>query len=232
MFRSAIQDKPEGYDHWKPLKLQMQNNPYAGKLIVLDGLDGSGKSSLIDAISHYMNTRQVEYVMTKTPTDDVRSMRAWRQWSDRTQGLSRHEIHGYGLSIIAFGARLVHQRQFVEVHLSQGKIVISDRYILSSVVYESGLVHEELSKLLIRPDLGILVDVSPDEAMRRVRKRENEVEHPDDKSDAFKLRDRYRKLASLNGYVVVDTTDSTVPESLKSIEGHLADLVRNGSRSG
>lgn len=158
-------------------------------------------------------------------------MHAWRLWSEGNQRISRNEIHGLGLSIIAFGDRLVHQRQVVEVNLSRGKVVISDRYILSSVVYESGLVHEELSKLLIRPDLGILVDVSPDEAMRRVRKREDEVEHPDDEGDAFKLRDRYRALASLNGYVVAETTKSTVQEAFKSIEPHLSGLVRGGSQS-
>ena len=201
---------------WQPLKLDCQPHNAPGKLIVFDGVDGSGKTSIISELSQYLNKHKKSHILTKTPSDDVRNMRAWRAWSNNTFKMIEDEIYNYGLSMIALGDRLVHQVEIIEPALRSGDFILCDRYILTNIVYESSLVHKELSKMLFRPDLGIITDVEPQEALKRIRQREND-EHPKDAIDIPKLVERYRTLAQLNNYLVVNTTNRQVEDSLTQI---------------
>jgi len=223
---TQLKQRPQDGEPWVPLELKLQSHPYSGKLIVFEGVDGAGKTSLITALSEYLRDRGQPYLLTKTPTDDVRQMWAWRAWSDGSYNVPRAKIHGYGLSIIAFGDRLVHQGQVVEPALKAGKWVLCDRYILTSVAYESGPVHKELAQLLIRPDLGIVVDVIPEEALRRIRQREHEDEHPSDSTEIPLLRERYLRLARLNGHIVISTTSSTIDRSLDQLYPYLERMLK------
>jgi len=165
---------------------------------VLDGIDGSGKTTLLAAIASQLDRFGRKVVVTKTPSDDVRNMLLWRAWHDHTLGIPQSEIHEFGLTVISLGDKLLHQRRVVQKHLMAGDWVLSDRYILSSLAFESGVVHQEIGNLHILPDLAFLVDVDPSEAMRRVRERAGEVEHPDDARVARETRERLLLLAKMN----------------------------------
>jgi dTMP kinase len=219
-------DKLKEWEKWQPLKINWQSHTYPGKLIVFDGIDGSGKTSLIDYFSKFLDQKGISNIKTKTPTDDVRNMWSWRAWSDGSYGVDRKDIHGFGLSVIAFGDRLVHQKRVVEKHLNAGTWVLCDRYLLTSLAYESSPIHEELASLLIRPDLGIIVDVDPNEAFKRVRKRDNEDEHPADTVEKPQLRNRYITLADINDYIVANTTNTSVEKTFESIQSNIDQLIK------
>ncbi|MFQ6053954.1 MAG: dTMP kinase, partial [Candidatus Bathyarchaeia archaeon] len=72
--------------------------------------------------------------------------------------------------------RFEHVRRIIEPALDGGRIVVSDRYIHSSLAYQGaeGVSLEwirELNRFAPRPDLGILLDVSPETGLGRMRRR-------------------------------------------------------------
>lgn len=222
---TELRMRPNEGEPWHPLQVDMQPHPYPGNLIVFEGVDGAGKSTLLSMLAEYLGGKVPGLTVTKTPSDDVRQMWAWRAWSDGSYGIPRDELHGYGLSIIAFGDRLVHQRHVVEPALRRGDWVICDRYVITSVAYECSSVHAELGKLLIRPDLGFLAHVDPGEAVRRLRKRDYEDEHPEDESDIHMLSDRFVTLAKLNGHHLINTYNQTPAESFRQMLPHVERLL-------
>ena len=99
---------------------------------------------------------------------------------------------------MCFGDRLVHQRRVVEPTLREGTWVICDRYILSSAAFHTDLVHQLLTRSLLRPDLGVVVDVAPAEALRRIQARDYEELHPEDPHRHTTARDRLLMLARMH----------------------------------
>jgi dTMP kinase len=212
---------------WYPLQLDLREHDYPGRLVAFEGIDGSGKTSMIHLLAAYLDQRGQPHLVTKTPGDDVRNMRAWRAWHDGSWGVPRDEIDVFGLNIIALGDRIVHQRQVMEATLRRGVWVLCDRYVLTSVAFFSTQIHKELTSLLIRPDLGILIDVEPDEPRRRVRSRGSEDEHPADLDEKPLIRKRYLELAGLNHHVVVNNTSSSVDRSFARIVQYVDALLES-----
>lgn len=220
-----VRSRPFDDREWFPLHLHMQPHPYPGKLVVFEGIDGSGKTTLLSALAHYLKDASQNVTVTKTPTDDVRNMRAWRAWSDGSYEIPREDIHGYGLSIIALGDRFVHQKSLVEPALRQGHWVLCDRYALASVVYECGIVHEHLMQLLIQPDLAIVVNVDPTIALQRIRKRDYENEHPDDSEELVMTQKRYLQLAAVNNCLVLETATLSQEETFSQLKPAVESLL-------
>src|SRR5262245_13872659 len=119
---------PEHYrpdqEPWCPLRLDLQRHNYPGKLIVFEGIDGSGKTTLINALSSYLKDRGQDHIIIKTPSEDLRATWVWKAYFDQTLGISRDEVNVFGLSIMAFGDRLVHQSYVTEPALRAGKWVL------------------------------------------------------------------------------------------------------------
>ena len=122
-----------------------RRNPYKEKLIVLEGIDGSGKTTQAHKIVDFFNKKGVKAVFTKEPTDQV------------VGKLIREFLSGkIKLSPVAFqylfaADRAVHQEE-IESHLKKGLTVVSDRYFWSSVVY--GMIDKNIdfSNSLSNPD--------------------------------------------------------------------------------
>lgn len=222
---TELKERPREGEAWRPLPLELQSHPYPGRLITFEGVDGAGKSCLVKALARYLDARGQPHIVTKTPSEDVRRMWTWRAWSDGSRNVPRSALNGYGLNIIALGDRLVYQGLVVEPALRAGKWVLCEKYVLTSVAYESDPVHEELAGMLIRPDLGIVVDVPPEEALRRLRDRPEEDEHPDDAAEILQLRDRLVALARRNEHVVVSTAASPVERSIEQLRPYIDRLL-------
>jgi dTMP kinase len=228
----SIRLRPDEGEVWKPLALKMQQNIFRGKLVTFDGIDGSGKTTLLNQISQYLTSIGQEYIITKTPSDDVRNMHLWRAWHDESLSIDRSLIHDYALTVIALGDRLLNQRITVETNLREGIWVLVDRYIFSSLAFESGIVHQTLGELLIQPDLSFLIDVEPSIAMKRVRAREYENEHPDDERVARLTRERLLQLMEINKNKAIINTDSSSIEETFLASKYYIDLLIEGSGRG
>lgn len=149
--------------------------------VVIEGIDGAGTTTQIERYAAYLRGINRRVHVTREPcTGPVGS------FIRDVLTLRRNLLStpSYDLMALMFAAdRLDHVRGEVEPALRDGAVVLSDRYDLSSLAYQSvasdsGLpAHEivawirSLNRFARRPDVTLVVDVSPDVAARRRQSR-------------------------------------------------------------
>jgi dTMP kinase len=141
-----------------------------GFLLVVEGIDGAGKSTVLQQLIAHCRERGLRFVASKEPTDGKWGRRL-RQ-SGETGRLSLEEEVELFLK-----DRAEHVVQLIEPALAAGKAVILDRYYLSTAAYQ-GARGADPEKILAdnerfapAPDLALLLDIAPAAGLSRVRRR-------------------------------------------------------------
>jgi len=166
----------------------MKKNPYTGKLITIEGLDGAGKSTQSEMIVNHFNANcACQIRATCEPTQFVvgglvRS-RLLNEWSCTPDCLQ-----------LMFAAdRADHLEKEIEPLLKRGVNIICDRYFLSSVAY--GSIDTDMDWLIqinsrfLAPDLTIYLDVAAPVCVRRMRENGRSIE-------LFEKQDVLEKVAA------------------------------------
>lgn len=177
----------------------------AGFLIALEGVDGSGKTTQARLLVEWLRERRFNTCYTCEPTRGpigriLRSMAYTRSIDPRVEAL-------------LFAAdRLQHLERVIIPSLERGFIVVSDRYLHSSLAYQSVTTGdqewvEEINRFARKPDLGIYLDVSASDGLSRLkmRKRRSRFE---DKSFLERVREKYLEYVSKGELVKVDARRS------------------------
>ena len=140
-----------------------------GILVVLEGIDGAGKSTLAGRLAEVLRARGHTVLQTREPTDGPfgKKIRALAQ-SGRDVVRPEDEL------FLFHEDRRAHVETVVRPALARGEIVIQDRSYFSTIAYqgERGLerarIREESERIAPRPDLLLVVDLPVAEALRRI----------------------------------------------------------------
>ncbi|MFT4759978.1 MAG: dTMP kinase [Paraglaciecola sp.] len=148
-------------------------NARRGKFIVIEGVDGSGKTTQIDRLQARFKENGWKFHDTAEPTDGpigslVRNILNKRIVADERT-----------IAALYLADRLDHIQNDTNgmlKHLNEGTHVIASRYYFSSFAYQATknvsldwlIDAHELVRELLKPDLNIFVDISPEESMRRL----------------------------------------------------------------
>lgn len=141
-----------------------------GILIAIEGLDGSGKTTISKALVEWMRSRGFNAIYTAEPsTSPIGELIRSEIISSRIRRDSRIE------ALLFAADRLWHVLYEIEPSLNEGRVVVTDRYYFSSIAYQGALnVDIEwirvLNKFAIKPDVAIYIDVVPEEALKRKKK--------------------------------------------------------------
>ncbi len=147
-----------------------------GFFIVLEGVDGAGKSTQAKLLAEALRERGYKVVLTQEPSDGPTGERI-RQY---LTGTSRHLTAEEELALF-MADRREHVEKVIRPALKQGLIVICDRYYFSSAAYQGALgldpnrILAEHEAFAPRPDLVIFFDLPPDKALARRGKRTRQV---------------------------------------------------------
>jgi dTMP kinase len=141
-----------------------------GFLVVIEGIDGAGKSTVAGRLCDYFAQQGFEFVRSKEPTDGPwgKKLRS----SGETGRLSLEEE----LELFIRDRR-EHVEQVIRPALAQGKIVLLDRYYFSTAAYQGARGADPLKVLAENeafappPDLLLLLDLNPQQGLGRVRLR-------------------------------------------------------------
>jgi dTMP kinase len=149
----------------------MEKNPYPGKFIVIEGLDGSGQSTQAGLLRDFLLKKGYQVVLTKEPTLDSEAGKKIRQILDK-----KNRVKPSQLQILFAQDRKEHLKNVIIPALKKNKIVISDRYFFSSLAYgkAEGLDLDWLIKLndeFLLPDLIFILKVSPEICLKRIEER-------------------------------------------------------------
>jgi dTMP kinase len=155
-----------------PVSSSEGTGPAAGLFVVFEGGDGVGKSTQVDLLVAWLAERGYEVVRTHEPGGsplgaDIRRL---------LLSTSEHPPSPRAEALLYAAERAEHVHAVVRPALARGAIVVSDRYLDSSVAYQgvgrglgAGRI-EELSRWAtgeLSPDLTVLLDLAPEPALRR-----------------------------------------------------------------
>ena len=185
-----------------------------GHLIVLEGPDGSGKSTQIKKLDEYLKKEKIKYIMTREP--------GGTKLGEKVREIILHEPISKEAEVYLYAAcraELVEKK--IKPALKEGLLVISDRFLFSSLAYqgsgrEVGIERVfEINKLAfgdILPDLTIFLDLSPAKAIER-KKEQKKLDRLEEESISFHNRvyDGYKEAIKL------------FPERVVSIDAELSE---------
>lgn len=211
------------------IKLDMRPNRTRGKLITFCGLDGCGKTTMLNRLRADLEKEQYKVSVTKQPTDFVRNSRIFRTYMDSPN----HDEYDYrSLSLLAASDRLQHTNKIIEPMLESGQIVLSDRYFYSCLAnlmargYRDDKWIYEVAQSVIEPDAAFFFDLPVPEAIERVRKRSAEKYRFIDIELQYRLREEYIQICKLNNGVFV-ATDVPEDESYKIVINKVREVLKN-----
>jgi dTMP kinase len=196
----------------------------AGLFLTLEGLDGSGKSTQAKLLAAFLEGRGLPMVLTREPGGGLPGVRDL---------LLRGELSPEAEYLLFSADRAEHVRRVILPGLEGGAWVVSDRYLDSSLAYQGfgrGLplpwlleVAKEAT-LGLTPRLTFLLDLPPEEALRRVK----DPDRLEREGLAFfqRVREGYLFLAEKepHRFVVLDATES-VEAVAQRIQAHLLPLL-------
>ncbi len=193
-----------------------------GRLIVFEGIDGVGKTTVCRRVAEALESRGLEAEVTAEPTHEgigafIRSGDAGRI-SQRTEAL------------LFVADRNDHTEKMLRSR-DAGKVVLCDRYFASTVAYQSAKLDGdstdrgwllEINKAFIGvPDAVILLDMDPGKSLDRVSSRGEAESKFENLGFLQQVRREYLRLADELGFYKVDASagpDAVFAEVMKIID--------------
>jgi dTMP kinase len=154
---------------------------HPGLFLVLDGPDGGGKTTQTARLAAWLRALGKDVVSCRDPGGTPLGDRLRSILLDR--GSVPISIRAEMLLYMASRAQLV--EEVIAPALAAGRVVISDRYLLSNIVYQAsagGLMEEEISLVGtvatsgLFPDLTLVLDIAPADATARVGAARDRIE--------------------------------------------------------
>ncbi len=190
-------------------------------LIAIEGIDGSGKTTVAEFLKNRLIEIGYEVILLKEPTDSPWGRKIKESYSSR---LSPEEELELFLKDREYDAK-----ENIIPALEKGMVVIMDRYYYSTIAYQGalGFDTEELrdrnEKIAPKPDLLIVLDLPPEKALKRVKKRGE----PNEFEKSEYLRKVREIFLSIPEAVVVDADRETEEIKREVLEKVIEVLERN-----
>ena len=212
----------------KPLNMRKNNTD--GYLITFCGLDGCGKTTMMNRLISDLE-KEREIFVTKQPTNAVRNSEIFRTYMDCPD----HSAFDYrSLSLLAASDRLQHVSKVILPEMKKGKIVLSDRYFYSCLSnlrargFEGDEWIYEIAESVVKPDIAFFFDIPVEEAVARVRRRPEEKDRYIDMELQYKLRKEYVDICTANNGILISTMQSE-DECYDIVKYAVKEMLHNGN---
>jgi dTMP kinase len=194
-----------------------------GVFICIEGLDASGKTTHAHRLVRNLRRKGFDAVYTTEPSrgEIGRFIRMYI--------LQRKRRVPSVVEALLFAVdRVDHVEKEIKPALEKGKIVVSDRYVYSSLAYQgaAGLDLkwiEEINRLALLPDLAIYIDVPSEVVVKRLRRKKSVMERLETQR---KVREIYMKFVK-NGKLVPVDGNRIKDEVAKDILKVVLDFLKN-----
>ena len=202
-----------------------------GKFVVIEGLEGAGKSSAMASVVSHLQAKGIRTETVREPggtpmAEAIRSL-VKQRWEEQVQPATE--------LLLMYASRVQLVKTVIEPALEQGAWVIGDRHDLSSQSYQGGgreLGAELLEKLKdialgsFVPDLTLYLDVDEETGLQRARGR-GELDRIEEEDIEFfrRTRTRYLELAKRDPNIVIINANQEMlnvhQAILRALEEHL-----------
>ncbi|XAS68439.1 dTMP kinase [Micrococcaceae bacterium Sec5.7] len=170
-----------------------------GLFIAFEGGDGAGKSTQASQLAEGLESRGLKVLRTREPGGTPIGEKLRSLVLDHGHG----HIDAHTEALIFAASRAAHASQVIRPALERGEIVLTDRYIDSSVAYQGAgrdLGTDAVRKLNewatagLQPDLTVLLDVEPEDGRRRRTAGDTAEDRMESEADEFHTRIRHAFL--------------------------------------
>ncbi len=207
-----------------------------GKFIVFEGGEGSGKSTMIDMIYNWLKENGFNVIKTREPG----GISIAEQIREVILNKENIKMDGKTEALLYAAARRQHLVEKVIPALEEGKIVLCDRFLDSSLAYQGyarGLGMDEvysINKFAIgdcMPNMSILFDVSPEVGLDRIKKNsDREINRLDLEKIDFhnKVREGYSLIYDkYSKNRVKINAEGTIDEVFNEVKNIISNMLNN-----
>ncbi|MFU2089562.1 dTMP kinase [Avibacterium avium] len=205
-----------------------------GKFIVIEGLEGAGKTTARDAIVEVLVCEGIDdVVFTREPggTPLAEKLRHLIKYETEEPVTDKAEL------LMLYAARIQLVENVIKPALATGKWVVADRHDLSSQAYQGGgrqidaqllqsLKHAVLGDF--SPDLTLYLDLDPEIGLARARGR-GELDRIEQQEIAFfqRTRRRYLELVQQDPNAVIINAEQPIEQVRADIQSAVLNFVKN-----
>ena len=171
-----------------------------GIFICIEGLDGCGKTTQAKLLVRRLKRKRSSLYTAEPSKGDLGKFIKKSYLHADKRGAAEVE------ALLFAADRIEHVNNEIIPALNQGRIVVSDRYVFSSLAYQGaagldlGWI-ETINKQAIGPDLAIFIDVEPATVVQRLKKKKSVMENLETQ---LKVREVYRKYVEVGKLVRID----------------------------
>ncbi len=214
-------------------------------LIVIDGLDGSGKSTQFKLVNKILsknnNVKAISF-----PDYDKPSSVLVRMYLNGEIAGNAGEVNAYAASSFYAVDRYASYKMFWENNYRNGDIILASRYVSSNAIHQMAKLNEkewdsyldwlsdyEYHKLLLpQPDLVIFLDMAPEISQKLLSARYGGDENKKDihESDIFYMQSCRKSAlyaAKMLGWIIVSCSDGIKPLPVADVTNQIIDIIKN-----
>lgn len=215
-----------------------------GKLIVIEGTDGSGKSTQFKKLTEHLNADEKKFQTLVFPRYGEPSSALIRMYLGGEFGSTPSDVNAYAASAFYAVDRYASYKQDWGKWYEDGGLIVSDRYTTSNAVHQASkestenqgaflkwLYEFEYDRLgLPRPDLVIYLDVPTEFTEKMMRQREQQTNthadiHEQDMNYLATCREAGRRAAAFYGWHVISCVKDGKMRSIGDIHNEIYQLV-------
>lgn len=149
----------------------------SGLFVVFEGGDSVGKSTQVDLLDGWLTSQAVPHRTTRQPGGTEVGAELRRLVLDPVFG----DVSPRAEALMYAADKAQHVHEVIAPALQRGEVVVSDRYVLSMIAYQGAGRELEMDDIAhigwwavggLRPDLTVLLDADPDEAVARIAEKD------------------------------------------------------------
>lgn len=222
----------------EPNPFQLVSHNTNGRLIAVEGMNGCGVTTIVRKICRELASDGYDVLSTRLPSDRLRKSSLFQAYVRQND---RSVINPLAFEVAYMADRLHTIYSVILPALEQGKIVVTDRYLLSSVgvllarapelatvvrdtIYNRSWFRD-LVESMIRPDCSIHLTAEVGIAVDRINRRENHRVFDIELNTYQQLLDEFSLLARLNGMDSFDTSVDSAAKAFEKIRPRLDDVL-------
>lgn len=206
----------------------------SGRFIVVEGLEGAGKTSAIRTIQQWLNEHNIKFISTREPggTPLAEQIRTLVKQKQDEKVAPETEL------LLMYASRVQLVKTVIQPALKQGTWVLGDRHDLSSRAYQGGgrQLDEDLINSIrqvvlgdLTPDLTLYLDIDPAIGLQRAQAR-GELDRIELEQLAFfqRTRAKYLQIAATEANIV--TIDAA--QSMEQVQQQILNALQQAYQSG
>lgn len=218
-----------------------------GKLIVIEGVDASGKATQTEKLYNYLKEKYEKVVKIEFPDYDSPSSTLVKMYLNGEFGKNADDVSPYAASVFFAADRFASYKTKWQKLYEDGYIVIADRYVTANMLHQASKIdnkekkseflnwlsdfeYEKLS--LPKPDIKIFLDMPCELSFKLMEKRLNKFTN-EEKKDIHESNREYMKktyenakyIAENFGFNIIECSENGDIKSIDDIHSNIKEVI-------